>query len=361
VSAVDPGPLACGSDPDCQRCALAFRSPSGSQGAFVARSCFAATGCLSATLGAALPDALAGSALPDGQRHRLANALAVGVFDASTCGRRFLLDLSGALQTKEAPSQPAVAWRLKRISCYGDCIDPVKLAPYPEDYCQPSGFPPTLDVAPNLGLIPYPGCGSRPQAFALPWMLLPTSGFRPTLDVAPDLRLPPPPWMLLPIPALPPHPGCGFQPRASPLPWMLHPTSGFPPTLDVTPNPGSSSTPWMLRPTSGFPPPWMLLPASGLLPDLDVFLSRAPSTDLGYCNLSGRSPWMPISDPITQAAIQPPLSLPLRRLCQPPSKVKDISPDAALRGPSLTFEGIRLTFGRYRQACVKPVRKEVIL
>jgi hypothetical protein len=31
----------------------------------------------------------------------LANALAVGVCDADTCGRRFLLDLSGALQLEE--------------------------------------------------------------------------------------------------------------------------------------------------------------------------------------------------------------------------------------------------------------------
>ncbi len=35
-----------------------------------------------------------------GRRTGLANALAVGVFDADTCGRRFLLDLSVALQDK---------------------------------------------------------------------------------------------------------------------------------------------------------------------------------------------------------------------------------------------------------------------
>jgi hypothetical protein len=49
----------------------------------------------------------------------LTNALAVGVFDADTCGRRFLLDLSGALEI----------W--KRLASYGCCgVDCKNLRPW---------------------------------------------------------------------------------------------------------------------------------------------------------------------------------------------------------------------------------------
>ena len=95
-----PG-AALGTDPDCQRCALSSVPSGRRQGSLVAGFAF---GLPSARRYARLkcrPALPAGLATFRGRHLSLATALAVGVFDADTCGRRILLDLSGGPRRAE--------------------------------------------------------------------------------------------------------------------------------------------------------------------------------------------------------------------------------------------------------------------